>query len=79
MMTLEIISPDESLFNGLVKLVQVPGVQSPFTVLNNHDSIISTLEKGKVRVVDENGITHFFDIQGGVVEVINNKITILAD
>ncbi len=78
-MYLEIISPDENLFNGNVKLVQVPGVQSPFTVLNNHDCIISILENGKVRVIDDKDVTHYFSIQGGVVEVMNNTITILAD
>jgi len=78
-MFLEIISPDKSIFSGNVKLVEVPGLQSPFTVLQNHDAIISTLEKGKVRVIDEKDVTHFFEIEGGFVEVINNIITVLAN
>ena len=78
-MFLEIISPDKSIFSGNVKLVEVPGLQSPFTVLKNHDAIISTLEKGKVRIIDDKDNTHFFEIEGGFVEVINNKITVLAN
>lgn len=79
MLQLEIISPDKTLFNDKVKLVQVPGQQSPFTILNKHDRIISNLIKGKVRVVDLKDKTHFIAIEGGIVEVVNNKIVILAD
>lgn len=78
-MYLEIISPEKNIFAGNVTLVQVPGSKSQFTILNNHDAVISTLTKGKVRIIDEANITQFFDITGGVVEVLKNKITILAD
>lgn len=78
-MYLEIISPDNKLFAGAVKLIQVPGSKSPFTVLEKHTAIISTLEKGKVRIIDDKDETHLFEVKGGVVEVLNNKIIILAD
>jgi len=78
-MYLEIISPDKNIFSGNVTLVQVPGTKSQFTILNNHDSIISTLTKGKVRLIDDKNNTQFFEITGGVVEVLKNKIIILAD
>ena len=78
-MYLEIISPDKSIFTGNVTLIQVPGTNGQFTILHNHDSIISTLTKGKVRIIDESNNTQLFDISGGVVEVLKNKITILAD
>ncbi|OPZ95661.1 MAG: ATP synthase epsilon chain [Bacteroidetes bacterium ADurb.Bin408] len=78
-MYLEIISPDNTLFTGNVSLIEVPGTKSRFTILNNHDAIISTLTKGKVRIIDEQNKTQFFDITGGVVEVMKNKIIILAD
>ncbi len=78
-MYLEIISPDNNIFTGNVTLVQVPGSKSQFTILKDHDSIISTLTKGKIRIVDDKNETQFFEITGGVVEVLKNKITILAD
>jgi len=78
-MYLEIISPDKSIFTGNVTLVEVPGTISRFTILHNHDAIISTLTKGQVRIADEQNNEQFFDIEGGVVEVIKNKIVILAD
>ena len=48
-------------------------------ILNNHAPIISTLDPGNVRVIDENDRTSFFTIGGGVVEVKNNHIMILAE
>jgi len=78
-MHLEIISPEKNIFTGEVSLVEVPGTKSRFTILNNHDAVISTLTKGKIRIVNEKNITEYFEVTGGVVEVKNNKITILAD
>jgi F-type H+-transporting ATPase subunit epsilon len=76
-MYLDILTPDSTLYSGEVTAVKVPGTMGSFEVLNNHAPIISSLEKGKVRVKDAEG-TKFFDIKGGVIEVLKNKIIILA-
>ena len=78
-MLLEIITPDSKLYKGEVKLVQVPGSKGSFQILNNHAPIISTLDPGDVKVIDENDRTSFFTINGGVIEVKNNHIMILAE
>lgn len=78
-MRLEIITPDTKIYEGEVKLVQVPGSKGSFQILNNHAPIISTLDPGKVKVIDEDDRTTIFNIGGGVVEVKNNHIMILAE
>jgi F-type H+-transporting ATPase subunit epsilon len=78
-MNLQIITPDSRVFEGEVKLVQVPGSKGSFQILNNHAPIISTLEKGKVKVIDDQDNTSFIEISGGVVEVKSNRIIILAE
>ena len=78
-MLLEIIAPDQELFSGEVDLVQVPGSKGSFEILKNHAPIISTLEKGKIKIVDQNGRTTFFEVDGGVIEAKNNKIIVLAE
>ncbi len=78
-MILEIVTPDEIIFSGEVKLVQVPGTNGSFEVLKNHAPIISTLEKGKVKVVETDNTETFFDIEKGVVEVNKNKVILLAE
>jgi len=77
-MTLEILTPDKKVYEGEVNSVTVPGAQGSFEVLNNHAPIISTLEDGKVIIRGGEGERSFF-IEGGVVEVINNKVVVLAE
>ncbi|RRN77066.1 ATP synthase F1 subunit epsilon [Pseudoxanthomonas sp. SGD-10] len=77
-MILEILTPDKKVFDGDITSVTVPGTQGSFEILNNHAPIISTLEKGDV-IVRSSGKQQKFLIDGGVVEVINNKIILLAE
>lgn len=78
-MNLEIITPAEKLYQGEVDIVSLPGTKGPFTILKNHAPIISTLEKGTVKIVDKNNKTSYIDVLGGIVEVNRNKIIVLAD
>jgi F-type H+-transporting ATPase subunit epsilon len=78
-MLLEIITPEKKVFQGEVNSVQLPGTNGKFEVLNNHAPIISTLTKGDVRVIDNNNNTELFEINGGVIEMQNNKIIVLAE
>lgn len=77
-MYLEIITPDKKVYSGKVASVQVPGSKGSFAVLEYHAPIISTLEKGKVKIV-ERGTESFFEISGGIIEVKDNIIIILAE
>jgi F-type H+-transporting ATPase subunit epsilon len=77
-MILEILTPDKKIFEGEVTSVTVPGKQGLFEILSNHAPIISTLDDGKVTVRNAKTEQHF-TILGGVVEVINNKIIVLAE
>jgi F-type H+-transporting ATPase subunit epsilon len=78
-MTLEIITPDKKLFSGEVKVIQLPGSEGSFELLNNHAPIVSTLSIGKIRIVTEQNKEQSFEIGGGVVEMNNNKVIILAE
>ena len=78
-MNLEIINPDKTIFSGEVDLVQLPGKDGSFEILNNHAPLISVLKEGKVKVTDKSKNTQFFEIKGGVIEVLRNKILILAE
>ena len=77
-MTLEILTPDKKVFEGEATSVTLPGALGFFEILNNHAPIISTLNDGKL-VVRDNGKEDVFFIQGGVVEALNNKVTVLAE
>jgi F-type H+-transporting ATPase subunit epsilon len=78
-MFLEIITPDKKVFEGEVNLVQLPGSKGSFTILKNHAPIISTLDKGIIKVVDVSGKEHLFNVSGGVVENLANKVVVLVE
>lgn len=79
-MKLEIIKPDSHVYSGEnISLVQLPGLDGLFEIMSNHAPIISALKEGKVKVVDGDHQTIYFEIKGGVVEVLKNKILILAE
>jgi F-type H+-transporting ATPase subunit epsilon len=78
-MRLEIITPDKRLFDDDVKSVILPGIDGSFGILDKHAPMISALKKGQIKATDTNAAHHQFDINGGVVEVLNNKVIVLAE
>jgi len=94
-MHLEIVTPESKVFTGEAVSVQLPGTGGLFQVLNNHAAIISTLAKGSVKIefstaqdvkkinkqlkLDASNKIATLEIGGGVVEMLNNKLIILAD
>ena len=80
-MKVEIITPDQTLFTGdNVQLVQLPGIDGSFEVLNNHAPLISILRKGKIKLRNKGEKEdQFFEVNGGVIEVLNNKVLVLAE
>ena len=77
-MFLEIVTPEKTLYSSDIKYVNIPGSNGKFGVLNNHAPVISTMQKGQIKVVDNNDKELFFDVNGGVIEVLKNNIIILA-
>jgi F-type H+-transporting ATPase subunit epsilon len=78
-MKLEIITPEQNLFTGETSLVQLPGIDGSFEILNNHAPLIAVLTRGKIKIQDAQKQLQYFDIKGGVVEVLRNKILVLAE
>ncbi len=78
-MKIEIITPDSRIYSGEIRSVRVPGKKGSFQVLKDHAPIISTLDKGPVIIVDEQGQVIKYEITGGVIEVKKNRIILLAD
>ncbi|MDD2244385.1 MAG: ATP synthase F1 subunit epsilon [Dysgonamonadaceae bacterium] len=77
-MKLEVLTPEKKYFSGEVTSVSVPGTIGSFSMLNDHAPIISLLKKGKISYV-HNEETTTLSILNGVVEMNNNKITILIE
>lgn len=77
-MYLEIITPDKKIFEGEVNSASFPGADGSFQVLNDHAPLISLLKDGIVEYKSKES-TRRLNITGGVVEVLTNKVIVLAD
>ena len=76
---LEIVSPEKIIFQGEINLVEVPGKRGRFTLLRGHAPIISSLNKGDIRVQDMSGNEQVFSCDKGYLECENNRVTILMN
>jgi ATP synthase F1 epsilon subunit len=74
---LEIISPDQTLFNSEVKQVVIPAYEGVMTILKDHISLITFLRPGFIEV-EVNNKTEKFYVGDGTVEFFNNKLLILS-
>ncbi len=77
-MFLEIVTPAKKVFEGEVNVVTFPGSDGSFQVLNDHAPLVSTLKEGALTYKGQDG-EYNVEITGGVVEVLHNKIVVLAD
>jgi F-type H+-transporting ATPase subunit epsilon len=78
-MHIEIITPDATLFQGEATYVFLPGSDGSLGIMNNHSPLISSLKKGTLRIKDQSGKEMKFDVNGGTVEVMKNKVVVLAE
>lgn len=78
-MEIEITTPDKTIFEGKGSLIQLPGIDGLFEVLNNHAPMIAILKNGKVKIKDEQSQYKYFEINGGVIEVRENVVKVLAE
>ena len=76
-LTIRILTPEGTLFEGTAKAVFLPGQVSPFEVLPDHAPIISALSEGEIRVVAQE--ERRFPVHSGVVRVKDNVITVCAE
>jgi F-type H+-transporting ATPase subunit epsilon len=78
-MQLEIVTPEKKVFQGEVTEATFPGASGSFQVLKNHAPIVSALAKGTVSFTTTDGTKQSVIVDGGVVEVKDNVIVVLAE
>ena len=70
---------DQKIFSGNVYGVQLPGTDGLFEILDKHAPLVSSLGKGKLKILKDKTITESYSIDNGFVEMINNKATVLIE
>jgi F-type H+-transporting ATPase subunit epsilon len=76
-LALEIVTPDRALVREEVDEVQLPGSQGYLGVLPGHTPLLTMLKVGELwyRIGQEK---HHLAIAGGFVEVLPDRVTVLA-
>ncbi len=77
-MQVEIFTPDKKVFEGEADAVRFPGSEGDFQVLRNHAPMIGILGRGDIRL-KRSGREERYRIDGGVVEVLRNRVIVLAE
>lgn len=77
-MNIEILSADKNLFKGEIESAIFPGADGSFGVLKDHAPMIASLKEGTI-VLKSGGKEESIEVKGGVVEVLHNKVVVLAE
>ena len=77
-MLLEIITAERQVFSDDVDLVVAPGIDGELGILPHHAPLMTMLQPGEI-LIRKDGEDTFLVVSGGFMEVIGNKVTILAD
>lgn len=78
-LSLAILTPERTVFEGPVEYVQVPGSEGYLGVLVDHAALVTALARGTLSVRHEGGREESWRLEGGFFEVSRNRATVLAD
>ena len=78
-MELEILTPERKIYSGEVYGIQLPGITGSFEILEKHAPLVSALGKGAMKVLVDKSSNTLYEVSGGFVEVLNNKVTVLVE
>lgn len=75
---LEIVTPERLVYSQDVDVLTVPTVQGEISILAKHVPLVSIISPGEIKIKKDNE-TEYMAISGGFVQVLPNKVIILAD
>ena len=76
-LNLEVVSPEKLIMSKSVDMVTVSGTEGDFGVLPGHTALVSSIRPGLLQIEADKDVEVFF-ISGGFIEVIEDKVSILA-
>lgn len=74
----DLVSPEKLAFTGEVDQVDVPGVEGDFGVLAGHAPVVAAVRPG-ILTITTGGAHHKVIVLGGLAEVSEKGLTVLAD
>ena len=77
-LTLEIVTPEQMTFRGVVEEVTIPGTEGEFGVLKGHAPLLSSVDHGELSFIRDHKKTRFA-VHTGYAEVSSSKVTVLVE
>ncbi len=77
-MELEIITAEQQVYSDAVDMVVAPGLEGQLGILPHHAPLMTALQPGEI-LIRKDGDDSFLAVSGGFMEVMGNRVTILAD
>ena len=78
-LTVAVVTPEGSAFEGTAQSVVVPGYDGEVAFLRGHAPFVGAIGHGELRVMTPEGETRNWYLEGGVAQVLDDEVTILAD
>lgn len=75
----EIVTPERVVLKEEVQQVTLPTRDGEITVLPKHVSLVSVLKAGVLEIKNAEGVIETMAVSGGFVEVLPDKVVVLAD
>lgn len=78
-MQLDIVTAEGVTYSDQVSVVVAPGVEGELGILPNHTPLLTILQPGELRIVKDGEDDTLIALGGGFLEVMKNRVVILAD
>ena len=79
MFLLSIVTPEKIFYEEKASSVIAPGIEGYLGILTDHAPLITALVPGKITVKNSSDAETVMAVSGGFLEVLKNKVVILAD
>ena len=77
-MHLEIVTPERVVLSDDVDQINAPTVDGRVGILPRHEPLLTILDVGELDIIKD-GVNTPYALSGGFMEVLNNRVMILAD
>ena len=77
-MDFKLITPERLVAEGQAEIIIAPGEDGELGFLSQHTPILSTLKAGRIQI-KQSGSYKEFDVDGGFIEVLENRVNILTN
>ena len=77
--SINIATPEGQMFSGNISSCTATGADGKFQVLKDHAPLISMIDVGEMKIVQEDNKTSFLATSGGFLEIENNEMNIVVE